>query len=310
MYADHFHLHRHIRFQVSFYPHYGRRLQCWHNVTFTLKKCFRPEWRRSNKGRISLLPVSGTLWPWARMDGRRVTSLMQCWCVQANTSIHRCPCRTSQVPTQRGDVAGFNLATKSPQDINIMFSSPGHDTFSGTCIHSRDYKDGSTFRGKRVMVVGIGNSGGDIASEISRHAAKVGRMGEIWYFRDRRLTACTFIVFFTMSAWQTFLSTRKGAWVVGRMFSRGIPVDLIILSRFKRLLLGLLPRPVANWAAERSLNSHCDHRFYGLQPAHRWATSSSVSTFWSRRIITQIHLEAIPESLWEKFLAKCRKKYD
>lgn len=117
---------------------------------------------------------------------------------------------------------------------------PGHDTFTGTCIHSRDYKDGTAFTGKRVVVVGIGNSGGDIASEISRHATK------------------------------TFLSTRKGAWVIGRMFGRGIPVDLIILSRFKRLLLGLIPRSVANWAAERSLNSHCDHRFYGLQPAHRF----------------------------------------
>lgn len=60
-----------------------------------------------------------------------------------------------------------------------MFSSLGHDTFTGTCIHSRDYKDGTAFSGKRVMVVGIGNSGGDIASEISRHAAKVGRKEEI-----------------------------------------------------------------------------------------------------------------------------------
>lgn len=60
-----------------------------------------------------------------------------------------------------------------------MFSAPGHETFTGSCIHSRDYKDGTTFTGKRVMVVGIGNSGGDIASEISRHAAKVSRQEEI-----------------------------------------------------------------------------------------------------------------------------------
>lgn len=94
----------------------------------------------------------------------------------------------------------LTLANRFPQDINIMFSSLGHDTFTGTCIHSRDYKDGTAFRGKRVMVVGIGNSGGDIASEISRHAAKVGRKEEILYFRDKRLTACMFFVFFTISA--------------------------------------------------------------------------------------------------------------
>lgn len=65
------------------------------------------------------------------------------------------------------------MASRFSHDFNIMFSAPGHDTFTGTCIHSRDYKDGNAFTGKRVVVVGIGNSGGDIASEISRHAAKV-----------------------------------------------------------------------------------------------------------------------------------------
>lgn len=70
-----------------------------------------------------------------------------------------------------------------------MFSSTGHDTFTGTCIHSRDYKDGTAFTGKRVMVVGIGNSGGDIASEISRHAAKVSRQAgrQILQFYDKHI---------------------------------------------------------------------------------------------------------------------------
>lgn len=45
--------------------------------------------------------------------------------------------------------------------------------FSGRCFHSWEYKDADACRGKRVVVVGIGNSGGDIAVEISRSAEKV-----------------------------------------------------------------------------------------------------------------------------------------
>ncbi|KAL1022504.1 hypothetical protein UPYG_G00028570 [Umbra pygmaea] len=49
---------------------------------------------------------------------------------------------------------------------------PGHEAFPGRCLHSWEYKDAEAFRGKRVMVVGIGNSGADIAVEISRNADK------------------------------------------------------------------------------------------------------------------------------------------
>lgn len=56
--------------------------------------------------------------------------------------------------------------------------SPGHETFSGRCLHSWEYKDADACRGKRVVVVGIGNSGGDIAVEISRSADKVRQSGK------------------------------------------------------------------------------------------------------------------------------------
>jgi len=51
--------------------------------------------------------------------------------------------------------------------------SPGNETFSGRCLHSQEYKNADAYRGKRAVVVGIGNSGGDIAVEISRSAEKV-----------------------------------------------------------------------------------------------------------------------------------------
>lgn len=46
---------------------------------------------------------------------------------------------------------------------------PGN--YSGQIMHSRDYRDPSEFEGKRVLVVGGGNSGCDIACDAARSAA-------------------------------------------------------------------------------------------------------------------------------------------
>ncbi|XP_032382374.1 dimethylaniline monooxygenase [N-oxide-forming] 2 [Etheostoma spectabile] len=119
-----------------------------------------------------------------------------------------------------------------------MSDFPGYETFAGRCFHSWEYKDADACRGKRVVVVGIGNSGGDIAVEISRSAEK------------------------------TFLSTRQGAWVMGRMSTDGLPMDMMGITRFNNILIRLLPNTLANWAAERALNPKYDHKLYGLKPRH------------------------------------------
>lgn len=49
----------------------------------------------------------------------------------------------------------------------------GIETFKGQYFHSRDYKNPESFTGKRVIVIGIGNSGGDLAVEISHTAKQV-----------------------------------------------------------------------------------------------------------------------------------------
>ncbi len=49
----------------------------------------------------------------------------------------------------------------------------GMNTFKGKFFHSRDYKNPEEWRGKRIVVIGIGNSGGDIAVELSRMAKQV-----------------------------------------------------------------------------------------------------------------------------------------
>jgi cation diffusion facilitator CzcD-associated flavoprotein CzcO len=44
---------------------------------------------------------------------------------------------------------------------------PGSDTFQGNLIHSSEYRNTSSYIGKRVLVVGFGNSGGEIALDLA-----------------------------------------------------------------------------------------------------------------------------------------------
>lgn len=57
--------------------------------------------------------------------------------------------------------------------MKCWISFVGVETFKGKCYHSWEYRDPDALKGKRAVVVGIGNSGGDIAVEISRAAQKV-----------------------------------------------------------------------------------------------------------------------------------------
>ncbi|XP_060934879.1 flavin-containing monooxygenase 5-like [Limanda limanda] len=61
---------------------------------------------------------------------------------------------------------------------------PGYKTFTGRCFHSWEYKDAEALRGKRVVVVGMGNSGGDIAVDVSRSAEKGAWLGS-WLQQTR-----------------------------------------------------------------------------------------------------------------------------
>uniref|UniRef100_A0A8C6TAZ4 Flavin-containing monooxygenase n=1 Tax=Neogobius melanostomus TaxID=47308 RepID=A0A8C6TAZ4_9GOBI len=116
---------------------------------------------------------------------------------------------------------------------------PGIDTFEGKYFHSWDYKGHENMYGKRVVVVGIGNSGGDIAVESSRVAEQV------------------------------YMSTRRGAWVMRQVSDNGLPLDMIYNTRFVHILFQLLPMRVLNWIGEGKLNAMYDHTMYALKPKHR-----------------------------------------
>lgn len=48
---------------------------------------------------------------------------------------------------------------------------PGQETYRGTLLHSRTYRNGDAFRGKRVLVVGMGNTGAEVALDLYEHGA-------------------------------------------------------------------------------------------------------------------------------------------
>jgi cation diffusion facilitator CzcD-associated flavoprotein CzcO len=50
---------------------------------------------------------------------------------------------------------------------------PGRERFHGRVIHSVEYRRPAGFEGRRVLVIGVGNSGGEIGSELARAGAKV-----------------------------------------------------------------------------------------------------------------------------------------
>ncbi|NXD82928.1 FMO4 monooxygenase, partial [Halcyon senegalensis] len=128
------------------------------------------------------------------------------------------------------------VCTGHYQDPYLPLASfPGIDTrFKGRYLHSREYKDVEAFQGKRVLVVGIGNTGGDLSVELSRVAAKV------------------------------FLSTRSNTWVFSRVSDHGFPSDMVNTTRFNHFLEWLLPAALTKRIKFQKFNSWFNHANYGL----------------------------------------------
>ena len=119
--------------------------------------------------------------------------------IQFNTTVE------SVEPVENGHVVTFtrNGVTESRHYDNVLVANGHHwsprkpefpGTFNGEQFHSFFYKTTEGLEDKRVLVVGIGNSGCDIASEVSRIAKK------------------------------TYLSTRRGAHIIPK-YIFGQPLD-------------------------------------------------------------------------------------
>ncbi|XP_077963917.1 flavin-containing monooxygenase 5 [Gasterosteus aculeatus] len=185
MYAEHFHLLQHVRFQTS---------------VKTIRE--RPDFSRSGQWEVVTEGGGG-------QEEKHVFDAVICC---------------------SGHYTYPNLPLKD---------FPGIETFAGRYLHSWDYKGPEDMCGKRVVVIGIGNSGSDIAVESSRVAQQV------------------------------YMSTRRGAWVIRQVSDNGLPVDMKYNTRFVHILFQLLPTNVMNWLGEKKVNAMYDHTMYALKPKHR-----------------------------------------
>lgn len=137
--------------------------------------------------------------------------------VQFNTSVEKIE-RTDEglwdIVLSNGEARryrGVILANGHLWDMNFP-EFPG--TFNGEVLHSKHYKKPDVLKGKRVLVVGAGNSGCDIAVEAAQYADK------------------------------TFQSTRRGYHYVPK-FVFGQPIDVFAETGYK-LRLPLWVRQLTN----------------------------------------------------------------
>src|SRR6266542_2651875 len=79
-----------------------------------------------------------------------------------------------RVRTSQGDIAancvvvaaGFNAVPWQP-------AWPGMQAYTGELLHSSEYRNGDAWKDKRVLVVGAGNSGAEIALDLVERGARV-----------------------------------------------------------------------------------------------------------------------------------------
>ena len=137
------------------------------------------------------------------------------------------------VNTNRGVLRSENLVMATGIMSNpVVPALPGQEAFRGRTMHSIRYRRPEEFRGQRVLVVGVGNSGGEIASELSAHGAHV----------------C--------------IAVRSGANVVPLTIG-GLPVQYL------STLLRKFPRSVQEWVVDRIRRRNDARRAPVLpRPAH------------------------------------------
>jgi putative flavoprotein involved in K+ transport len=86
--------------------------------------------------------------------------------------IERLPSGKWLVKTSKGDWTTDVVVVASGQySVPIPPRWPGWDAFRGTLMHSSSYTSSAPFAGKRVLVVGSGNSGTEIAADLAEHGA-------------------------------------------------------------------------------------------------------------------------------------------
>jgi dimethylaniline monooxygenase (N-oxide forming) len=111
---------------------------------------------------------------------------------------------------------------------------PGVELYQGKMLHSHSYRMPYPFKDQRVLIVGVGNSGLDIASELASHAKQV------------------------------YISSRSGAWILPKFSLFGLPTDHLTSRAISNL-----PRSVVNFALEAMSRVYSGNlEKFGLKPSH------------------------------------------
>ncbi|WNJ20284.1 NAD(P)-binding domain-containing protein [Pontibacter sp. G13] len=97
--------------------------------------------------------------------------------IQFNTTVQSAvkhPDESWEITLDNGSVERFDylFVANGHHSVPRMPQLPG--VFEGEFLHSHSYKSSNPYRGKKVLVIGAGNSGCDCAVEISRVAEHVG----------------------------------------------------------------------------------------------------------------------------------------
>ncbi|XP_039256775.2 flavin-containing monooxygenase 1-like isoform X1 [Styela clava] len=111
--------------------------------------------------------------------------------------------------------------------------------FEGEVMHSCQFDSSEIFLDKTVVVIGLGNSGADIAVEVSRKAKK------------------------------TIMSRSAGSWMIPRIMKGGLPEDMQTSSRFNAFLKSWLPEFVGDWLVRKIVNSRFNHDALGISPRYK-----------------------------------------
>ncbi|MCA1554482.1 MAG: NAD(P)-binding domain-containing protein, partial [Chloroflexi bacterium] len=152
------------------------------------------------------------------------------------------------VHSSRGDEVFDSVVVCTGHDVvPAMPHYADAETFKGTLIHSRAYKSPEPFAGQRVLVVGIGSSGADIATELSDVAQRV------------------------------LLSTTRGGWFVPH-YVAGRPWDHLLTRAGNRLPYGLRLR-----AFRQLITSEYARMGLSAQPSD-WGFPTPAFDLWRARV--------------------------
>jgi cation diffusion facilitator CzcD-associated flavoprotein CzcO len=114
------------------FPHYPSRQQV-------------VDYLEAYRAKFNLKPVFGARVSAVRRDG-------ECWRAEAGQNAWKAP---------------IAVIATGWADFPRVPTWPGQDAFRGEILHSSAYRNPAAYAGKRVLVVGFGNSGGEIALDLA-----------------------------------------------------------------------------------------------------------------------------------------------